>query len=173
MEEKKKYLEHHWILAQKELDQEKVLREKQQIESKEEFDRAVADEKEKYVRVEKDHEQRIADLKKAHAKQCDELCREILKANLEADRLHSQLKDNGVEPRKARLFTEGTSTGPNLPLIPIIGAVVLLVRVFFVREKRLHWFQVWQDSNHHFFLFYTSFLPRIFCKKICCRYLFF
>ena len=127
MEEKKKYLEHHWILAQKELDQEKVLRQKQQVESKEEFDRTLAEEKEKVTRAEKDHEQRIADLKKAHAKQCDELCREILKANLEADRLHSQLKDNGVTPRKARLFTEGSSNKSDLPLIPIIGTVVLVV----------------------------------------------
>ncbi len=77
-------MEHHWVLAQKELDQEKVFRDKIQNESTQDFESALAKEKESHAKTCNENEDRVSELKKAHQKQCDELCREILKANLEA-----------------------------------------------------------------------------------------
>lgn len=99
---KKNYLEHHWVLAQKELDQEKAMRIKQDDDRKTEYDRILADERTKHVKELNEQELRITELKKAHAKQCDDLCREILKANLEADRLHGQLNNGSI--RKTDTF---------------------------------------------------------------------
>jgi hypothetical protein len=99
LEEKKKYLEDHWVLAQKELDQEKALRVKLQNEMKYELERGLEEERDKYDRAVGDHEARISELKAAHAKQCDELCGEILKANLESDRLANQIRSDGYTPR--------------------------------------------------------------------------
>ena len=124
MEEKKRYLEHHWVLAQKELDQEKVLRDKLHSESTHDYERALSEEKAKYAATLKEHKQQIAELKKTHQRQCDELGQEILKANLEADRLHSQLSNGGV--RTTRLFSK--SRGSSVPsiffyLVPLLVAV--------------------------------------------------
>ena len=128
LEEKKKYLEHHWILAQKELDQEKILRQKLQNETQDDFVRALKEEKEKYAKVVRDHETNVSELKQAHSKQCDELCKEILKANLEADRLHDQLNGAAGVPRNARLFDEERDSTP----IPF--AVTIALMLFAVSE---------------------------------------
>jgi hypothetical protein len=127
LDEKKKYLEHHWILAQKELDQEKLLRTKLQTETKVEFDRGLSEEKDKYNRAMREFDERIVEVKKAHAAQCDELCREILKANLEADRLHSQLNNGDSKPRKARLFSDGKPEPSSTPLVLVVVSMVIAV----------------------------------------------
>jgi hypothetical protein len=116
-------LEHHWVLAQKELDQEKVWREKLQHETQDDFVGALKEEKENYAKVVKQHEARITELKQAHAKQCDELCREVLKANLEADRLHNQL--NGGE-RKTKLFSEKSELN-GVPFVLVVVSMFLAV----------------------------------------------
>jgi hypothetical protein len=97
-------------LAQKELDQEKALRTKLHIEAQNEFERSRQEDKNKYARTCEENEARLADLKRAHAQQCDELCREILKANMEADRLHTELKSKGVHVPRRALFYERNAT---------------------------------------------------------------
>jgi len=107
LEEKKKYLEHHWVLAQKELDQEKALHTKLQEESQKEYEETIKEEKRKFERTSHENENRLADLKKAHIDQCEELGQEALKAKLEADRLHSELILRGIDvPRHSLLNKE-------------------------------------------------------------------
>merc|ERR1712238_559794 len=87
---KEKYLEHRWVLTQKELDQEKALHAKLHEGSQGEYELPVKDEKNKYERTVQENDNRLADLQKAHKGQCDELGREILRVNLEADRLYNE-----------------------------------------------------------------------------------
>ena len=44
-------MEHHWVLTQKELDQEKVFRDKIQNESTQDFESALAKEKESHAKT--------------------------------------------------------------------------------------------------------------------------
>jgi hypothetical protein len=126
LEEKKQYLEHHWVLAGKELDQEKELRTKIQKEQYEDFERILRDEKEKNSTLRKNYDQQIEDLKLAHSKHCDELGKQILKATLEADRLHNQLVG---APRKTKIFeTKSSST---------ILARFLITSIFLLVSRRL------------------------------------
>lgn len=106
LEEKKKYLEHHWVLAQKELDQEKALHAKLQEETQKEYEEVIKDEKNKLERTTNEHESRLADLKKAHIEQCEDLTREAMKAKLEADRLHKELAARGMDVPRHTVFNE-------------------------------------------------------------------
>lgn len=108
LQEKKQYLEHHWVLAGKELDQERVLREKLQKEHEIEFERALKLEKEKCDNLRHNFEKQLEEMKAAHSKQCHELGQEILKANLEADRLHGQLLGS---PRRTKMFHQSNAWG--------------------------------------------------------------
>lgn len=102
LEEKKKYLEHHWVLAQKELDQEKALHAKLHEDSQKEYEQTISEEKRKFERTVKENDDRMNALKKAHIEQCEQLGREVWKANQEADRLHNELTARGVKlPRYA------------------------------------------------------------------------
>lgn len=102
LEEKKKYLEHHWVLAQKELDQEKALHAKLHEDSQKEYEQTISEEKRKFERTVKENDDRMHALKKAHIEQCEQLGREVWKANQEADRLHNELTARGVKlPRYA------------------------------------------------------------------------
>lgn len=65
----------------------------------------------------------MVELKKAHAKQCDELCREILKANVEADRLHNELKSKGVNIPRHALFKDANSA-QNSPYSYVIATFI-------------------------------------------------
>ena len=128
LERKAEFLEHHWVLAQKELEQSQQL----QQERKAEHDRMLTDERAKHAKELFETENRIAELKKAHASQCDDLCREVLKANLEADRLHGQLNDGTVRQtnflsnskKPARSFF--TRAGPFLAFWLILVSLLLL-----------------------------------------------
>ena len=113
LEEKKRYLEHHWILAQKELDQEKALRAKHQGEMQKEYEETIKNEKTKYEKKVNDHEGRLEDLKKAHQLQCDELGREILKQKLEADRLFNELTSKGIKVSRRALFEDESKSSQN------------------------------------------------------------
>jgi hypothetical protein len=73
-------------------------------DSQNEYEHSVKDEKFKYERTVQENENRLVDLKKAHTEQCDELGREILKANLEADRLHNELAARGMNVPRRSLF---------------------------------------------------------------------
>ena len=106
LEEKKKYLEHHWVLAQKELDQEKALHAKLQEESQKEHEQIIKEEKSKFERAKLEHENRLSDLKKAHIDQCEELGREAMKARLEADRLHNELTSRGMDVPRHAMFKD-------------------------------------------------------------------
>ncbi len=106
LEEKRQYLEHHWVLAGKELDQEKMLRQKIEKEQESGFERALKSEKEKCDTLRRNHEKQLETMKAGHAKQCDELGRAILKATLEADRLHNQLIGS---PRSTKMFSNRNS----------------------------------------------------------------
>ena len=66
---------------------------------KQEFERGLQEEREKYEQAMSSHEDRISELNTTHAKQCDELCGQILKANLEADKLANQIRSDGYTPR--------------------------------------------------------------------------
>jgi hypothetical protein len=122
LEEKKTYLEHHWVLAGKELDQEKELRKKIQKEHSEDFERVLRDEKEKNSTLRKNFDQQIEEMKQAHSKQCDELGKKILKATLEADRLHNQLVG---APRKTKIFE--TKSWKMVGIRLIVASIVLVV----------------------------------------------
>jgi hypothetical protein len=100
------YLEHHWVLAQKELDQEKALHTKLQVETQKEHEEVIKEEKSKLERTTHENENRLADMKKAHIEQCEELSREALKAKLEADRLHNELIARGVDVPRHMLFSD-------------------------------------------------------------------
>jgi hypothetical protein len=129
LEQKTKYLEHHWILAQKELDQTQ----KMDGERKAEYDRLVAEERARHAKELAEHETRITELKKAHAAQCDELCREILKANLEADRLHGQLNNGSI--RNTQVFSawkEGGGRSSSLFPVLCIALSVLFAVSFII-----------------------------------------
>jgi hypothetical protein len=136
LDEKKKYLDRHWILARNELNEEKLLRTKLETETKLEFDRALSEEKDRCNRAMRDNDERNAEVKKAHATQCDELCREILKANLEADHLHSQLNNGDSKPRKARLFSDGKpEPGPGpMPLVLVVVSMGVITVSRSVRD---------------------------------------
>jgi hypothetical protein len=73
-------------------------------DSQKEYEQSVKDEKFKYERTVQENDNRLVDLKKAHTEQCDELGREILKANLEADRLHNELAARGMNVPRRSLF---------------------------------------------------------------------
>ncbi len=106
LEEKKKYLEHHWVLAQKELDQEKALHSKLQAETQKEHEQFFKEEKSKFEKERQEHEKRLSDLKTAHIDQCEELGREAMNARLEADRLHNELTARGMEVPRHAIFKD-------------------------------------------------------------------
>ena len=66
-------------------------------------------------------------MKKANQKQSDELRREILKTNLEADRLHSQL--NNGSTRKTKLFSDGLPDSSGTPFVFFILSILLAVSI--------------------------------------------
>jgi len=99
-------LEHQWVLAQKELDQEKALHTKLHEESQKEYEHIIKEEKIKHERTVQGNENRLADLRKAHVEQCEELGREALKAKLEADRLQNELTARGMNVPRRLLFNK-------------------------------------------------------------------
>jgi phosphate uptake regulator len=105
------------------LDQEKALRAKLHVEALKEFEQSLQDERSKHANTVEGHEIRLADLKKAHAQQCDELCREILKANVEADRLHRELKSKGVNIPRHTFFKNASATN-NAPFSYLIATFI-------------------------------------------------
>lgn len=114
-------MEHHWVLAQKELDQEKALHAKLQEETQKEHDQVIKEEKSKFERTKNEHENRLSDIKKAHTEQCEELGREAMKAKLEADRLHNELTARGMDiPRHTLLNDKNTKKG-------ILGQSIFLI----------------------------------------------
>jgi hypothetical protein len=123
LQEKKQYLEHHWVLAGKELDQEKVLREKLQKEQEIEFERALKLEKEKCDNLRQNFEKQLEEMKSAHSKQCHDLGQEILKATLEADRLHSQLVG---APHRTKMFHQSDEEGGSFSrLLVFLGVAIV------------------------------------------------
>ena len=135
LEEKKKYLEHHWVLAQKELDQEKALHSKLQEESQKEFEEAIKVEKRKFDRTSQENENRLADLKKAHIDQCHELGQEALKHKLEADRLHTELSTRGINVARHELRSKENYTKKGfIPrfFFPLLFAILSIVSFFFI-----------------------------------------
>ena len=114
LEEKKKYLEHHWVLAQKELDQEKALHTKLQVETQKDHEDVIKEERGKLERTTHENENRLADMKKAHTEQCEELSREALKAKLEADRLYNELIARGVDVPRHMLFSDKDNSTKNV-----------------------------------------------------------
>ena len=105
------------------MDQEKVLREKLQKEQEIEFERALKLEKEKCDRLLQNFEKQLEEMKSAHSKQCHELGQEILKATLEADRLHSQLLGS---PRRTKMFHQRDARGGRLlGLFALIGVAAV------------------------------------------------
>ena len=91
MEDKGKDLEQKYLLALKQLEQERAINDRNLKEYKKDYERNLAEAQQKYSKACSEHDSRITELSKSHAQQCEELCREILKANLEADRLQSRL----------------------------------------------------------------------------------
>lgn len=147
LEEKTRYLEHHWILAGKELDQEKMLREKFQKDQENDLERALMKEKEKCDALRKNYEKQLEAMKSAHVKQCDELGREILKATLEADRLHNQLVGS---PRSTKLFTrKGSSSWKDMltRLFLVSGVVTVSWKIIVV-----HGHPGPSKMTHHLFI---------------------
>lgn len=104
-----------------------MFRDKIHNEATQDFERSLAEEKAKHAKAVKEHEERISELKKAHQTQSDELCREVLKANLEADRLHSQL--NNGSPRKTKLFSRGSRGSRGGNVIPVIFSILAPIAV--------------------------------------------
>lgn len=102
------------------------MRLKLEEDRKVEYERVLADERVKHSNELKEQDNRITELKRAHAQQCDELCREILKANLEADRLHGQLNNGSI--RKTDLFFSNSKYGGNRASLPTIciACIILL-----------------------------------------------
>lgn len=132
MEESSKNLEHALLLAQKELKQSKALSEKHLLESKTEHGRTLLEAQEKYSSTCIEHDARITSMSKSHANQCEELCREILRANLEADRLQSKLgildgskKERTVVPFSSKPKKSSFDASSLYPLL----SVIVLVRI--------------------------------------------
>jgi hypothetical protein len=130
LEESSKDQEHALLLAQKELKQSKALGKKYLRESKTEHDRSLSEAQGKYSRTCSEHDGRITDLSKSHANQCEELCREILRANLEADRLQSKLGaiDGSKKERTSVPFSlkpKKSSFGAS-SLYPALSVIVLV-----------------------------------------------
>jgi hypothetical protein len=130
LEESSKDVKHALLLAQKELKQSKALSEKHLQESRTEHDRALSEAQEKYSRTCSEHDSRITDLSKSHANQCEELCLEILRANLEADRLQSKLgtKDGSRKERTTVPFSSKSkkSSFDASSLYPFLSVIVLV-----------------------------------------------
>jgi len=156
-------------LAQKELDQEKILRQKLQKESQGEYDRSVQEEKKKQIQLIQEHEERVSQLKKAHAKQCDELCQEVLKANLEADRLHSQLEGANINPRKPRLFPKKEeSTGASAMVILSVAFAVSSVSYSFRDRKTQCCLFISQTLRSFQIVVFFGFKVDLFTKEALC-----
>jgi len=107
-----KDLEQKLLLTQKELQQQDILHKKYTDESKKEHEKALSQQQEKYAKTCAEHDARITALSKSHAQQCEELCREILKTNLEADRLQTRINtiEGTNEQRAMPLSTPSKST---------------------------------------------------------------
>jgi len=134
LEEKKKYLEHHWILAQKELDQEKALHTKLQVETQKDHEDVIKEGKSKLERTSHENENRLADIKKAHTEQCEELSREALKAKLEADRLYNELIARGVDVPRHMLFSDkDNSTKKVNPVLSLFLFLLAISSIAYVK----------------------------------------
>ena len=111
----------------KEGEQQKVINARYIEDLKTNHERMLKEVNEKYARTCAEHDARITDLSKSHASQCESLCREILKANLEADRLQNEL-----DPTKKRTsvpFSEPKRVGRMDTLGKIIIVMLVLVSV--------------------------------------------
>lgn len=128
LQQKTEYLEHHWVLVQKELEQSHQLQEGRKAE----HNRILVEERAKHAKELSEMENRIAELKKAHASQCDDLCREVLKANLEADRLHGQLNEGTLRQTSFLSNSKKTRSSWFKRIGKIIAVGVFLVSPFAV-----------------------------------------
>lgn len=120
-------MEHHWVLAQKELDQEKALHSKLQTETQKEHEEAIKEEKRKFEKTKQEHEVRLSDMKKAHMDQCEELGREVMKAKLEAERLHNELTARGHNVPRHTITDKALKKGLGGNTIPIVLLSILAI----------------------------------------------
>lgn len=113
-------------------------------DSQKEYEHSVKDEKFKYERTVQENENRLVDLKKAHTEQCDELGREILKANLEADRLHNELAARGMNVPRRSLFNSKENKQTNMSWRMIVSFLVILSGMV---SFRLNYFFYAEDTR--------------------------
>lgn len=132
-------MEHHWILAQKELDQEKALHTKLQVETQKDHEDVIKEGKSKLERTSHENENRLADIKKAHTEQCEELSREALKAKLEADRLYNELIARGVDVPRHMLFSDKDNSTKKVN--PVLTLFLFLLAISSIVSS-LTWFEL-------------------------------
>ena len=75
------------------LKNESVLNKATKVESKKDYMRSIDEAQAVYDHTCSEHDLRICDISKTHAKQCEDLCREVIGANQEAARLRRSLKE--------------------------------------------------------------------------------
>lgn len=80
-------------LVQQELDHQIARNQTQKAQSNEDLARALAEADAVYKSTCDEHDRRIRELSKTHAKQCEDLCREVIQANQEAIRLAKELNE--------------------------------------------------------------------------------
>jgi hypothetical protein len=75
------------------LKYQRFLNKETKIDSKKNYKRSIEEAQVVYNHTMSAHDRRIRDISKAHAKQCEELCREVIEANQEAARHRKKLKE--------------------------------------------------------------------------------
>jgi hypothetical protein len=116
-------------LLETELKSEIFLNRETKLDSKKDYARTIAEAQVVYNHTVSEHDRRISHISKTHAKQCEELCREVIEANQETVRLRRKLKElnNGANADRGPQVCQ-TSKG-NL-VLKMITLVVIAVTAY-------------------------------------------
>jgi hypothetical protein len=114
-------------LLQTELKNERFLNKENKLDSKKDYERSVEEAQVVYARSIEEHDTRISDISKTHAKQCEELCREVIEANREAARLRRELRKLNSGANADGGLDDSQTSKVNLVLKMMITVVVIAV----------------------------------------------
>jgi hypothetical protein len=117
-------------LLQTELKNERFLNKENKLDSKKDYERSVEEAQVVYARSIEEHDTRISDISKTHAKQCEELCREVIEANREAARLRRELRKLNSGANADGGLDDSQTSKVNLVLKMMITVVVIALTVY-------------------------------------------
>jgi predicted secreted Zn-dependent protease len=121
-----------------------------------EYESSIQEHEAKYQKTCREHDHRITQLSKSHARQCEDLCREILKANSEADRLQGKLTRTKTQKimnkRQDSLMSFGdddlNDPGFDRTNVYLLLGIILLVSRLFLHDV-MYLRKTGSTSSHH------------------------